>query len=292
MVLTLADFPLISVVYSPDQHSPPLDVDEQLVINDGRCEACCLLLVIHCLASRLSIVRLAERAVFVVLRVTRVFSGFFLTGLGNFSGLMKTGSFFATVGVPVVSFTSGDGRAGAFEACFTGSVMNRSVAGASALSGAPGSTDAAGSNGSFGSAGMSGTAIVFGDGGAGTVAVFVSATGGFSLVGSAGSALSGRADSAGAAGSAGSIGLAGISSIAVVFGDGGAGVVAVFVSATGGFSLVGSAGLVMTGGAVFSALTGIDSGVISLGAGAVSVVILSVFVCWGLTGCAASMAGV
>jgi len=236
LVLTLADFPLISVVYSPDQHSPPLDVDEQLVINDGRCEACCLLLVIHCLASRLSIVRLAECAVFVVLRVTRVFSGFFLTGLGNFSGLMKTGSFFATVGVPVVSFTSGDGRAGAFEACFTGSVMNRSVAGASALSGAPGSTDAAGSNGSFGSAGMSGTAIVFG--------------------------------------------------------DGGAGVVAVFVSATGGFSLVGSAGLVMTGGAVFSALTGIDSGVISLGAGAVSVVILSVFVCWGLTGCAASMAGV
>ena len=234
-------------MYSPDQHSPPLDVDEQLVINDGRWGACCLVSVIHCLASRLSIVRLAEPAVFVVLRVTRTFSGFFLTGLDDVSGFMITGSFFAPAGVSVVSFTSGVGRAGTFEACFTGSVMDRSVASASALSGAPGSTDAAGSNGSFGSAGMSGTAIVFGDGGAGTVAVFVSATGGFSLVGSAGSALSGRADSAGAAGSTGSIGLAGMSSIAVVFGDGGAGTVAVFVSATGGFSLVGSAGSALSG---------------------------------------------
>ena len=108
-----------------------------------------------------------------MLRVTRTFSGFFLTGLDEVSGFMITGSFIATAGAAVVSLASGTGRAGTFEACLTGSVLDRSVAGASVLPGDTGSSDVAGSNGSTGSAGMSGAAVVFGGTGAGAVAVFV-----------------------------------------------------------------------------------------------------------------------
>ena len=167
-----------------------------------------------------------------MLRVTWTFCGFFLTGLDDSSGFMITGSSFATVSVSVVSFTSGDGRAGIFEACLTGSALDRSVAGASVLPGDTGSSDVAGSNGSIGSAGMSGASVVFSDCGAGAVAVFV--------------------------------------------------------SATGCFSPVGLAGFVITGGTVLSVLSGIDSGVVSVSLGAVSVATSSSSVCWGLSGSAAS----
>ena len=134
---------------------------------------------------------LAEPAAFVTLRVTRAFCGFFAAGFDDFSGCTITGAAFAGVGVSVVSFTLGEGWARGFETCLTGAVLDWAMLAGTALPGSTDSPDAATCVVSTGSADMSAAVVVFNGCGTGPFAVFVSAAGDFSPVGSADSTLPG-----------------------------------------------------------------------------------------------------